>query len=108
MIEPVSEALTTSSMPARSATRAMISSGVAQRGVEEAADPLADPGRELLGREAEQAGQRHDGDAGQHEHQQRVSGRAWCSQAVTGTASSSHARGASARMLRIVFIAVPR
>ena len=44
--------------------------GIAEGGVEQAADALADPGRELLGRQAEQARQRDDGDAGQDEDQQ--------------------------------------
>src|SRR4029453_16944909 len=48
--------------------------GVAERGVEETANALADPGGQLLGRNPEQAGERHDRHAGQHEDQQRQLG----------------------------------
>ena len=109
MIEPVSEALTTSSMPARSATRAMISSAalpsVALRKppipspTRAASFSVARPSRPASGMMATQASTNTSSG---------LSGRAWCSKSVTGTASSSHASGASARMLRIIFIAVPR
>ena len=48
--------------------------GIAQRGVEKTAYRLADAGRELLRGKAEQAGQRDDGDAGNHEAEQRCVG----------------------------------
>ena len=50
--------------------------GVTQRGIEQAADRLANPGRELLRGKAEQASQRDDGDAGDHEAEQRGLGAA--------------------------------
>ena len=46
--------------------------GIAQGGVEEAADALAETGCQLLGGDAKQTGQRHDGEAGHQEHQQGI------------------------------------
>jgi len=48
--------------------------GIAERGVEEAADRVADTGGQLLGGEAQQTSQRDDRDAGEHEAKQ---GRVW-------------------------------
>ena len=76
MIEPVIEAFTTSKSP-RGARDMMISSAALPKvALSRPPIALADAGRELLRGKAEQAGQRDDGDAGNHEAEQRCVGAA--------------------------------
>ena len=72
MIEPTSDALTTSCRPSSRAKKAMISSGVAEGDVEQAADARTGLGGDRLRGFAHHRGARDDRQRGGAEHQHRV------------------------------------
>ena len=69
------EARTMSKKPARSATRAMISSGALPNVALSSADGIAGPRRELLGRLNDEPGNRHDRQRRREEQDRRGHGR---------------------------------